>query len=150
MVVFTSYICTVAAAGLDVDASTVAGEMTHTGCDARLYGCCPQGLWAAAEKRILSALQSIACSILTGAAHGLARLAYGLANSRRIWKFLCARAKITRINDANLDAADAVGPVNNFSLNLFTQVNIPLNGTLLTSSMNMLRIWRTSKCYAVL
>jgi hypothetical protein len=54
-----------------------------------------------------------------------------LANS-----FLCARAKITRINGDDLDAADTVGPVNNFLHSLFSQVDVSLNGTQITSSMN--------------
>jgi hypothetical protein len=54
-----------------------------------------------------------------------------LANS-----FLCVRAKITRINGDDLDAADTVGPVNNFLHSLFSQVDVSLNGTLITSSMN--------------
>lgn len=54
-----------------------------------------------------------------------------LANS-----FLCVRAKITRANGDNLDAADTVGPVNNFLHSLFSQVDVSLNGTLITSSTN--------------
>jgi hypothetical protein len=54
-----------------------------------------------------------------------------LANS-----FLCVLAKITRINGDDLDAADTVGPVNNFLHSLFSQVDVSLNGTLITSSMN--------------
>ena len=54
-----------------------------------------------------------------------------LANS-----FLCARAKITRVNDDDLDVADTVGPVNNFLHSLFSQVDVSLNGTLITSSTN--------------
>jgi hypothetical protein len=50
--------------------------------------------------------------------------------------FLCVRAKITRANGENLDATDTVGPVNNFLHSLFTQADISLNGTLITSSMN--------------
>jgi hypothetical protein len=52
-----------------------------------------------------------------------------LANS-----FLCMGAKITRINNDNLDAADTVGPVNNFLHSLFSQLDVSLNGTLITSS----------------
>jgi hypothetical protein len=51
-----------------------------------------------------------------------------LANS-----FLCVRAKITRINGDDLDAADTVRPVNNFLHSLFSQVDVSLNGTLITS-----------------
>ena len=54
-----------------------------------------------------------------------------LANS-----FLCVRAKITRVNNDDLDANDAVGPVNNFLHSLFSQVDVSLNGTLITSSTN--------------
>jgi hypothetical protein len=49
--------------------------------------------------------------------------------------FLCVRAKITRVNGDDLDAADMVGPVNNFLRSLFSQVDVSLNGTLTTSSM---------------
>ena len=54
-----------------------------------------------------------------------------LANS-----FLCVRAKITRVNDEELDVADTVGPINNFIHSLFSQVDVSLNGTLITSSTN--------------
>jgi hypothetical protein len=54
-----------------------------------------------------------------------------LANS-----FLCVRAKITRVNNDDLDAADTVGPVNNFLHSLFSQVDVSLNGTLTTNSTN--------------
>ena len=54
-----------------------------------------------------------------------------LANS-----LLCVRAKITRVNDEDLDGADTVGPVNNFFHSLFSQVDVSLNGTLITSSTN--------------
>jgi hypothetical protein len=50
--------------------------------------------------------------------------------------FLCVRAGIIRVNGDNLDAADTVGPVNNLFHSLFSQVNVMLNGTLITSSMN--------------
>ena len=50
--------------------------------------------------------------------------------------FLYVRAKITRDNGDNLDAADTVGPVNNFLHSLFAQVDVSLNGSLVTSSMN--------------
>jgi hypothetical protein len=50
--------------------------------------------------------------------------------------FLCVRAKITRANNDDLDAADTVGPVNNFLHSLFSQVDVLLNGTLITSSTN--------------
>jgi hypothetical protein len=54
-----------------------------------------------------------------------------LANS-----FLCVRVKFTGINGDNLNAADTIGPVNNFLHSLFSQVDVSLNGTLITSSMN--------------
>jgi hypothetical protein len=53
-----------------------------------------------------------------------------LANS-----FLCVRTKITRVND-DLDAADMVGPVNNFLQSLYSQMDALLSATLLTSSTN--------------
>jgi hypothetical protein len=54
-----------------------------------------------------------------------------LANS-----FLCVRAKITRVNNDDLDAADTVGPINNFLHSLFSQVDVSLNGTLITNLTN--------------
>ena len=54
-----------------------------------------------------------------------------LANS-----LLCVRAKITRANGDNLDAADTVAPVNNLLHSLFCQADVSLNSTLITSSMN--------------
>jgi hypothetical protein len=48
---------------------------------------------------------------------------------------LCMKTKITRVNDDDLDAADTVGPVNNFLHSLFSQVVVSSNGTLITSSM---------------
>jgi hypothetical protein len=54
--------------------------------------------------------------------------------------FLCVRAKITRANNDDLDAADTVGPVNNFLHSLFSQVDVLLNGTLITSSTNNVRV----------
>jgi hypothetical protein len=50
--------------------------------------------------------------------------------------FLCVRAKITRANNDDLDAVDTVGPVNNFLHSLLSQVDVLLNGTLITSSTN--------------
>ncbi|HSN23963.1 MAG TPA: hypothetical protein VLS45_07320, partial [Methylomicrobium sp.] len=49
---------------------------------------------------------------------------------------LHVRAKITKADGSNLDAAETVGPVNNFLHSLFSQVDVTLNGTLITSSMN--------------
>jgi hypothetical protein len=45
-------------------------------------------------------------------------------------------AKITRANNDDLDAADTVGPVNNFLYSLFSQVDVLLNGTPIMSSTN--------------
>jgi hypothetical protein len=47
---------------------------------------------------------------------------------------MCVCAKITTVNNDNLDAADAVGPVNKFLPGLFSQVDLSLNGTLNTRS----------------
>ena len=41
-------------------------------------------------------------------------------------------AKVTRANGDDLDLADPVGPVNNWLHSLFSQVNVYLNGTLVT------------------
>lgn len=54
-----------------------------------------------------------------------------LANS-----FLHVRAKIVKTDGGNLDDGSVVGPVNNFLHSLFSQVDISLNGTLITSSTN--------------
>jgi hypothetical protein len=54
-----------------------------------------------------------------------------LANS-----FLCVRAKITRLNNDDLNAADMVGPVNNFLHNCLPKRRV-VNGTLITSSTNI-------------
>jgi hypothetical protein len=50
--------------------------------------------------------------------------------------YLYVRAKITRTNGNNVDNDDTVGPVNNFLHSLFSQVDISLNGTLITNSTN--------------
>ena len=55
-----------------------------------------------------------------------------LANS-----FLFVTAKVTRVDNTNTHADDPVGPVNNFLHSMFSQVDIQLNGTLITSSTNM-------------
>jgi hypothetical protein len=47
--------------------------------------------------------------------------------------YLYVRAKITRANGNNLENYDTVGPVNNFLHSLFSQVDISLNGTLITN-----------------
>jgi hypothetical protein len=46
------------------------------------------------------------------------------------------RAKIVKANGDDLEAASSVGPVNNFLHSLFSQVDVSLNGTLITSSTN--------------
>ena len=50
--------------------------------------------------------------------------------------YLHIKAKIERANGANLEAADTVGPVNNLLHSLFSQVDVSLNGTLITRSSN--------------
>jgi len=49
---------------------------------------------------------------------------------------LYVKAKITAMNGNNLAADAAVGPVNLFLHSLFSQVDISLNGTLITASTN--------------
>ena len=49
---------------------------------------------------------------------------------------LHAQANVTRADGADLDLADPVGPVNNWLYSLFSQVDVYLNGTLVTSSTN--------------
>jgi len=49
---------------------------------------------------------------------------------------LHVKAKVTNENDTDLAAGAAVGPVNLFLHSLFSQVDISLNGTLITSSTN--------------
>ena len=46
------------------------------------------------------------------------------------------QVKVTQPNGANLDAAAPVGPVNNWLHSLFSQVDVFLNGTLVTQSTN--------------
>jgi hypothetical protein len=46
------------------------------------------------------------------------------------------RAKIVKANGEDLEAASTVGPVSNFLHSLFSQVDVSLNGTLVTSSTN--------------
>ena len=50
--------------------------------------------------------------------------------------YLHVKAKIVRANEANLEAGDTVGPVNNLLHSLFSQVDVSLNGTLITNSSN--------------
>jgi len=49
---------------------------------------------------------------------------------------LHVKAKVTHGNDADLAADTVVGPINLFLHSLFSQVDISLNGTLITSSTN--------------
>jgi len=49
---------------------------------------------------------------------------------------LCVRAKLTAVDGANLAADAAVGPVTLFLHSMFSQVDISVNGTLITSSTN--------------
>ena len=49
---------------------------------------------------------------------------------------LHVKAKVTQANDANIAADAAVGPVNLFLHSLFLQVDISLNGALITSLTN--------------
>ena len=50
--------------------------------------------------------------------------------------FLHVKAKITQANGNNLPADDVVAPINYFMHSLFSQVDIYLNGTQITSSTN--------------
>ena len=50
--------------------------------------------------------------------------------------YLHIRAKLQRANGDDLADDDQVGPVNNFMHSLFSQIDISLNGTLITSSTN--------------
>jgi hypothetical protein len=50
--------------------------------------------------------------------------------------YLYVRAKITKSNGTNLADTDKVGPVNNFLHSLFSQVDVTLNGTMITNSTN--------------
>ena len=49
---------------------------------------------------------------------------------------LHVQAKVTRANGDDLDLADPVGPMNNWLHSLFNQVDVYLNGTLVTASTN--------------
>ena len=49
---------------------------------------------------------------------------------------LHVQVKVTRANGDDLDLADPVGPVNNWLHSLFSQVDVYLNGTLVTPSTN--------------
>jgi hypothetical protein len=49
---------------------------------------------------------------------------------------LYVRAQIMRANGNNLEDADKSGPISNILHSLFTQVDVILNGTLITNSTN--------------
>ena len=49
---------------------------------------------------------------------------------------LHVQVKVTRANGDDLDLAEPVGPVNIWLHSLFSQVDVYLNGTLVTSSTN--------------
>lgn len=49
---------------------------------------------------------------------------------------LHVRVKITKADGSNIAANETVGPINNFLHSLFSQVDVTLNGTLITSSTN--------------
>ena len=49
---------------------------------------------------------------------------------------LHVQVKVTRANGDDIDADDPVGPVNNWLHSLFSQVDLSLNGVLVTSSSN--------------
>jgi hypothetical protein len=49
--------------------------------------------------------------------------------------YLYVKARLNRADVSNLEAADAVGPVNNLLHSLFSQVDVSLNGTLITNSI---------------
>ena len=49
---------------------------------------------------------------------------------------LHVQVKVTRANGNDLDAAEPVGPVNNWLHSLWSQVDLSLNGTLVTASSN--------------
>lgn len=51
--------------------------------------------------------------------------------------FLHVSAKIVKQNGSDIEEASVVGPINNFLPSLFSQLDITLNGTLITSSTNM-------------
>ena len=50
--------------------------------------------------------------------------------------YIHIKAKILNLDGTDLVAADTVGPVNNLLHSLFSQVDISLNGTLITNSTN--------------
>ena len=50
--------------------------------------------------------------------------------------YLLVRARVTKANGNDIDPNTAVGPVNNWMHSLFSQVDVTLNGTLVTPSTN--------------
>ena len=50
--------------------------------------------------------------------------------------YLFVKAKVNQANGSNIDVAAKVGPVNNWMHSLFSQVDVSLNGTLVTPSTN--------------
>ena len=50
--------------------------------------------------------------------------------------YLHIRAKIQRANGDDLANDDQVGPVNNFLHSMFSQIDVTMNGTLISSSTN--------------
>jgi len=50
--------------------------------------------------------------------------------------YLLVRAKLQRANGDDMEDGDQVGPVNNFMHSMFSQIDVSLNGTLITSSTN--------------
>ncbi|KAK2187695.1 hypothetical protein NP493_156g00009 [Ridgeia piscesae] len=50
--------------------------------------------------------------------------------------YLYVQARVTKANGTDIDADTAVGPVNNWVHSLFSQVDVSLNGTLVTPSTN--------------
>ena len=53
---------------------------------------------------------------------------------------LHVQVKVTRANGNNIDAGEPVGPVNNWLHSLFSQVDLSLNGTLVTSSSQLVPV----------
>ena len=53
---------------------------------------------------------------------------------------LYVKAKITRVDGTNLADDSPIGPCNLFLHSLFSQVDVSLNGTLITASTTLIRI----------
>ena len=60
---------------------------------------------------------------------------------------LYVKAKVTQNNGDDLADDAAVGPVNLFLHSLFSQVDISLNGTLITASTYAPVIWQQHACH---